>query len=63
MILLLCVSVSSDAQTLSEMAVSLRMLDLRVSHTDCTALSSTVWSLPGVKGLHVAGSSDVKASP
>ena len=62
MILLLCVSVSSDAQTLSEVAVSLRTLLLRVSHTDCSAFS-TVCSLPGVKGLHVAVSSDVKASP
>ena len=62
MILLLCVSVSSDAQTVSEVAVSLRSLHLKVSHTDCTALS-TVCSLPGVTWLDVALRSDVKASP
>ena len=62
MILLLCVSVSSDAQTLSEVAVSLEMLNLIMSHTDCTALS-TVCSLPGVMELYVTVRSDVKASP
>ena len=56
------VSVLSDAQTLSEVAVSLEMLILMVSHTDCTALS-TVCSLPGVKRLGVTVRSDVKASP
>ena len=62
MIILLCVSVSSDAQTLSEVAVSLRTIDLKVSHTDCTALS-TVCSLPSVTWLYVTVHSDVKASP
>ena len=52
----------SDAQTLADIAVSLRTVHLRVSHTECTALS-TVCSLPSVKKLVVTVRSDVKASP
>ena len=52
----------SDAQTLADVAVSLSEVVLRVSHTECTALS-TVCSLPGVTTLVVAVRSDVKASP
>ena len=54
----------SDAQTLADIAVlvSLRRVDLRVSHTECTALS-TVCSLSGVTELWVTVRSDVKASP
>ena len=52
----------SDAQTLADIAVSLRRVDLRVSHTECTALS-TVFSLPSVTVLDVDVGSDVKASP
>ena len=52
----------SDAQTLADIAVSLRRVYLRVSHTECTALS-TVCSLPSVTWLEVTVRSDVKASP
>ena len=52
----------SDAQTLADIAVPLRTVDLSVSHTECTALS-TVCSLPSVTGLWVTVDSDVKASP
>ena len=52
----------SDAQTLADIAVSLREVGLYVSHTECTALS-TVCSLPSVKDLLVTVHSDVKASP
>ena len=52
----------SDAQTLAHIAVSLREVHLRVSHTECTALS-TVCSFPSVKVLGVTVHSDVKASP
>ena len=52
----------SDAQTLADIAVSLREVHLRVSHTECTALS-TVCSLPSVTELVVTVRSDVKASP
>ena len=54
----------SDAQTLADIAVlvSLRRVDLRVSHTECTALS-TVCNLPSVTELWVTVRSDVKASP
>ena len=52
----------SDAQTLADIAVSLRRVGLRVSHTECTALS-TVCSLPSVKELGITVRSDVKASP
>ena len=52
----------SDAQTLADIAVSLRIVNLRVSHTDCAALS-TVCSLPSVTDLWVTVRSDVKASP
>ena len=52
----------SDAQTLDDIAVSLRRVGLRVSHTECTALS-TVFSLPSVKDLMLSVRSDVKASP
>ena len=51
----------SDAQTLADIAVSLRTVDLSVSHTECTALS-TVCSLPSVTDLSVTVRSDVKAS-
>ena len=37
-------------------------VDLKVSHTECTALSK-VCSLPGVSRLDVTVRSDVKASP
>ena len=53
---------SSDAQTLADIAVSLREVHLMVSHTECTALS-TVCSLPSVTELWVTVRSDVKASP
>ena len=52
----------SDAQTLADIAVSLGRVDLSVSHTECTVLS-TVCSLPSVKKLLVTVRSDVKASP
>ena len=52
----------SDAQTLSQVAVSLETFHLMVSHTDCTALS-TVCSLPVVTQLGVTVCSDVKVSP
>ena len=52
----------SDAQTLAVIAMSLRSVFLRVSHTECTALS-TVCNLPSVKVLNVTVRSDVKASP
>ena len=52
----------SDAQTLADIAVSLREVFLSVSHTECTALS-TVCSLLSVKKLVVTVRSDVKASP
>ena len=52
----------SDAQTLADIAVSLRRVVLFVSHTECTALS-TVCSLPSVTVLGVIVRSDVKASP
>ena len=52
----------SDAQTLADIAVSLRRVVLRVSYTECTALS-TVCSLPSVTELLVIVHSDVKASP
>ena len=52
----------SDAQTLADIAVSLREVFLSVSHTECTALS-TVCSLPSVTCLEVTVRSDVKASP
>ena len=52
----------SDAQTLADIAVSLREVVLKVSHTECTALS-TVCSLPSVTELWVTVHSDVKASP
>ena len=52
----------SDAQTLADIAVSLKIVHLWVSHTECTALS-TVCSLPSVKVLEVNVHSDVKASP
>ena len=52
----------SDAQTLADIAVSLRRVHLDVSHTECTALS-TVCSLPSVRALWVTVRSDVKASP
>ena len=52
----------SDAQTLADIAVSLRRVDLGVSHTECIALS-TVCSLPSVTKLWVIVRSDVKASP
>ena len=52
----------SDAQTLADIAVSLRKVYLSVSYTECTALS-TVCSLPGVTELWVTVRSDVKASP
>ena len=52
----------SDAQTLADIAVSLREVHLSVSHTECTALS-TICSLPSVKKLVVIVRSDVKASP
>ena len=52
----------SDAQTLADIAVSLREVHLWVSHTECTALS-TVCSLPSVTMLGVTVRSDVKASP
>ena len=52
----------SDAQTLANIAVSLRNVSLTVSHTECTALS-TVCSLPNVTELWVTVRSDVKASP
>ena len=52
----------SDAQTLADIAVSLRRVNLWLSHTECTALS-TVFSLPSVKLLDVTVRSDVKASP
>ena len=52
----------SDAQTLADIAVSLRIVHLRVSHTECTALS-TICNLPSVTGLEVTVHSDVKASP
>ena len=52
----------SDAQTLADIAVSLRRVHLSVSHTECTALS-TVCSLPSVTELVVTVLSDVKASP
>ena len=52
----------SDAQTLADIAVSLRKVHLWVSHTECTALS-TVCSLPSVKQLDVTVHNDVKASP
>ena len=51
-----------DAQTLADIAVSLRTVDLGVSHTECRALS-TVCSLPSVKELWFTVHSDVKASP
>ena len=53
---------TSDAQTLAVIAASLRSVFLRVSHTECTALS-TVCSLPSVKVLDVTVRSDVKVSP
>ena len=52
----------SDAQTLADIAVSLRTIFLSVSHTECTALS-TVCSLPSVTEVGVTVRSDVKASP
>ena len=52
----------SDAQTLADIAVSLKTVVLSVTHTECTALS-TVCSLPSMKELYVAVCSDVKASP
>ena len=52
----------SDAQTLADIAVSLRTVHLSVSHTECRALS-TVCSLPNVIDLLVTVRSDVKASP
>ena len=52
----------SDAQTLADIAVSLRRVVMSVSHTECTALS-TVCSLPSVAKLRVTVRSDVKASP
>ena len=52
----------SDAQTLADIAGSLKRVVLRVSHTECTALS-TVCSLPSVTQLVVTVRSDVKASP
>ena len=52
----------SDAQTLADIAVSLREVHLLVSHTECAALS-TVCSLPSVKELWVTVRSNVKASP
>ena len=52
----------SDAQTLADIAVSLRRVVMSVSHTECTALS-TVCSLPSVAKLRVTVHSDVKASP
>ena len=52
----------SDAQTLADIAVSLREVHLTVSDTECTALS-TVCSLPSVTQLDVTVRSDVKASP
>ena len=57
----ICNTQPSDAQTLSQVAMSLTVLDLMVSHTDCVALS-TVCSLPKVRVLTVAVCSDVKAS-
>ena len=51
----------SDAHTLADIAVSLSEVYLRVSHTECTALS-TVCSLPSVTLLRVTVRSDVKAS-
>ena len=51
----------SDAQTLADIAASLRSVFLSVLHTECTALS-TVCSLPSVKVLEVTVRSDVKAS-
>ena len=52
----------SDAQTLDDIAVSLRRVGLRVSHTECTALS-TICSLPSVTELVLRVHGDVKASP
>ena len=52
----------SDAQTLADIAVLLRSIDLSVSQTECTALS-TVCSLPSVTQLVLSVRSDVKASP
>ena len=52
----------SDAQTLADIAVSLRTVVLSVSHTECTALS-TVCSLPSLMRLNITIHSDVKASP
>ena len=52
----------SDAQTLADIAASLEMVYLSVSHTECMALS-TVCSLPSVESLNVTVNSDVKASP
>ena len=52
----------SDAQTLADIAVSLREVGLYVSHTECMALS-TVFSLPSVIRLKVSVHySDAKAS-
>ena len=52
----------SDAQTLADIAVSLRRVNLSVSHTECTALS-TICSLRSVTELYVDVHSVVKASP
>ena len=52
----------SDAQTLAAIPVSLRRVDLSVSHTECAALS-TVFSLPGLRRFELTVRSDVKASP
>ena len=60
--LLLSVCPPSDAQTLADIAVTVRKVDLSVSHTECAALS-TVYSLPGVTELWVTVRSHVKASP
>ena len=62
MLILLLSLQPSDAQTLADIAVSLREVVLMVSHTECTALS-TVCSLPSVKELMLFVHSDVKASP